>query len=709
MLSLLPHFHLYGSDGMGSDSLATLKPKATVLHFTWLSRVVVCLAAMVFLATSFRSGWTRVETDFPNYYTAAVLTVRGEPLRQFYDWTWFQRHMNYAGIERQLGAYVPHTPVTLLPMLPLAKLPPQRAKQIWLLMNLGFLAGSILLLSEISSFPAISVALLIFACYGSLHSNFLLGQYYIFLLFLLCISGWLIIKGHECSTGFVLGTILVLKLYSAPLFFYFVVKRRWRAAAGMALAGVLFACVAILMFGWADNWFYASTILPRALDGTFTDPYNAGLGSMTALLRKTFVFEPELNPQPAVRFPAAFFFLRALFTSALLVFSLLAIKHSRVQDSRRDFAWFVILAFLLSPEVASYQFVLLVVPVVLVMRAAPWRERVLLIVFLFLTGLPLGPPFNWAFPKLWLIFLFYVAIGRNYWQHIPRGEAAFAGLFVVGLSLGVASIELSSFNQEPLQARQRPAKIEPRAIYSSNAAPSSEGVVYQSIGNARYVLREAISSPIKQSAIKTFSFEGHAFHPATFDQGRIFFELVAHGHSSICKYLRDGQTLDTVVEPQLNAFDPAVSPDGTTLAFVAQGSLYVQKGKARTILVTHRWLSHPAFFPDGDKIAYASGRRGDSQIFIVAASTGSIKQVTSGKGDYQRPAVSPDGNLLAFSSTKAGTRQIWVQELATGLDRRITGGNCTNDSPAWLGPKQIIFASDCGRGYGLPALYRTEY
>src|SRR5437764_13707969 len=145
-------------------------------HLKLLARVGVCFGATVFLATSFRLGWTRVETDFPNYYTAAALALQGEPLRQFYDWTWFQRHMNYVGIERQLGGYVPHTPVTFLPMLPLAKLPPQRAKQVWLVLNIGFLAGAIFLLSRITALRSANIALLVFVCFGSLHSNFLLGQ-----------------------------------------------------------------------------------------------------------------------------------------------------------------------------------------------------------------------------------------------------------------------------------------------------------------------------------------------------------------------------------------------------------------------------------------------------------------------------------------------------------------------------------------------------
>ncbi len=100
-------------------------------------------ASSIFVMATFRSGWNRSETDFPNYYTAARLLVKGAPIRNYYDWPWFQKQINYAGIENQLGGYIPQTPLTMLPMLPVAGFRPQIAKRIWLLLNLGFLAGSL--------------------------------------------------------------------------------------------------------------------------------------------------------------------------------------------------------------------------------------------------------------------------------------------------------------------------------------------------------------------------------------------------------------------------------------------------------------------------------------------------------------------------------------------------------------------------------------
>src|SRR5258708_33069488 len=115
----------------------------------FILNLLAFLALLIFLATSFRAGWTRSETDFPNYYTAAWLVRRGAPLRNYYDWTWFQRQMNYAGVERQLGGYIPQTPLTMLPILPLAALSPQHAKQVWLVLGVLFLLASVGILGRV--------------------------------------------------------------------------------------------------------------------------------------------------------------------------------------------------------------------------------------------------------------------------------------------------------------------------------------------------------------------------------------------------------------------------------------------------------------------------------------------------------------------------------------------------------------------------------
>jgi hypothetical protein len=71
-------------------------------------------------------------------------------------------------------------------------------------------------------------------------------------------------------------------------------------------------------------------------------------------------------------------------------------------------------------------------------------------------------------------------------------------------------------------------------------------------------------------------------------------------------------------------------------------------------------------------------------------------------------AISADGLWVAFTRGPAGQRELWVRSVMTGATERIAGGRCDNGEPAWeLDSSAVVFASDCGRAYGLPALYRV--
>ncbi len=266
------------------------------------------------LVGPFRGGWMKAETDFPNYYTAAVLVREHQPLHKYYDWTWFARQMNRAGNGTQVGAYTPQTPLTMLPMVGLAGFPPQSAKRIWLVCNLLFLGATVWLLSRITGFRFETIWLLAFCGYFSLRTNFHFGQYYVFLLFLLTVAFYFLDRKRDWMGGITAGIAFGLKLYGGPFLLLFAFKRQWKALLGMTAMILLLAGIATLLFGPADVLYYATQILPRSLEMGQVDPYNPGDATFATILMRSFVMEPELNPHPylaspmAVVFPAKFHF-----------------------------------------------------------------------------------------------------------------------------------------------------------------------------------------------------------------------------------------------------------------------------------------------------------------------------------------------------------------------------------------------------------------
>lgn len=586
---------------------------------TYLVPGIAVLAAVLFLATTFRDGWNRAETDFPNYYTAAVLVRKGAPLRNYYDWTWFQREMNYAGIENQLGGYVPQTPLTMLPFVPIAGFPPQTAKRIWLLCNLAFLAATLVMLSHVTGFRVASLALVAFAGWGSLHSNFLFGQYYVFLLFLLTLAFYWMHRHRSRAAGVVMGVVCGLKLYGAPFLLYFALKRQTRELAGMAAALLGLAIAAIAIFGWADLAAYATQILPRSLLGETLDPYHPGNGTLFTLLRRLLMLEPELNPQPLLNAPGAYFFLQAFAGAAILLFPLLALRRSA--NSKRDFAWFLIVLLLASPNTASYTFILLLLPVALLAEEATLPQQLFLFLSYILLNSRLPAAWTWLFPKLWLLAVLAVVAGLPYWRMFRWRLAVAAISLAICAGLLSAAIRLTGYRQEPGRRYQRIA-LESGAQFATSPAILRSGIVFQSMGPRHYVL-----SWLHENRIDRLPFPGEALHPVALSpEGPIQFELVAHRTSTFL--LLDPSTRRTV--PQLREAAPG-------------------------------------------------------------------------------PGLSPDGKWLALTLQQGGSKQVWLRSVAGSSAVPLTGGACNSFSPAWeLDSKAIVFASDCGRGLGLPALYRAE-
>jgi len=594
------------------------------------ARVLALACFALFLGRTFHKSWNSEETDFPNYYTAAVLVKHGEPLIKYYDWTWFQRQMNFAGIERQLGAYIPQTPLTMLPLVPMAGFPVQTAKRIWLSLNLGFLIGSVLLLSRVTKFRIEHVALALFAGYGTLQSNFHLGQYYVFLLFLLTLTFYCLEQGQSTASGFISGLAFALKLYGGPLLLYFLVRRNWKAAAGFGAAVLCAVAVAIALFGWRDLHVYATQILPRALEGEIIDPYNSANGTLATLLRKLFVLEPELNPKPVWNAPVVFFFLRPFTSALILLITLLGLAGERAGNERRDFAWILIAILLLSATTASYTFILLLLPISLLLVDAELPERVFLVGAFFVLCFPLRAGWSTVFPKLWVLLAVFFVVGRPYLR-VARPKLLLAAVGVAAvLASADARRHVVSYAAEPGQQFERVA-LRKDEIFSGAPAVSAAGLFYQAIGQDRYVLRW-----LHEGVNEELAFDGHAFGPvARHPEGPIYFELVSHGISTTM------------------AFDP------TTRRVVAQAL--------------------PA-------------------ATSASLSAGAANSVTSW-----------DRRWIALERELGGPRQIWLRNVATGTERQLTGGNCNSESPAWeLDSKAIVFASDCGRGVGLPALYRAK-
>ncbi|MEO8191460.1 MAG: winged helix-turn-helix domain-containing protein [Acidobacteriota bacterium] len=146
--------------------------------------------------------------------------------------------------------------------------------------------------------------------------------------------------------------------------------------------------------------------------------------------------------------------------------------------------------------------------------------------------------------------------------------------------------------------------------------------------------------------------------------------------------------------------DPAVSPDGSRVAFAWNGgageahSLYVQLVDAdaplRLTNVPGAEDRTPAWSPDGQRIAFTRTRGADCGIVLIYALGGAERSLAPcGDRDYRRLAWSPDGRWLALAVRDPETSSLRIELLSPEtLERR----RVTSPPPGMLGDTSAAFS-----------------
>jgi tol-pal system beta propeller repeat protein TolB len=165
------------------------------------------------------------------------------------------------------------------------------------------------------------------------------------------------------------------------------------------------------------------------------------------------------------------------------------------------------------------------------------------------------------------------------------------------------------------------------------------------------------------------------------------------------------------------AYDAALSPDGTQIAFTGRlarthmegdtvlteefEDLFVAPaggGTARrlTALEATR-VGEASWSPDGQTIAFAADPDGNFDLYLISAEGGDLRTLVPGPTNDREPAWSPDGQWIAFTSDRSGpgATEVWRVGVSGGPYKQLTDNVNSSFSPAWSPDGQwIVFLSD---------------
>ncbi len=155
----------------------------------------------------------------------------------------------------------------------------------------------------------------------------------------------------------------------------------------------------------------------------------------------------------------------------------------------------------------------------------------------------------------------------------------------------------------------------------------------------------------------------------------------------------DGTGLTHVSQTNQEGYFPTLSPDGSTVAFVATGErtpdiFAVNVSTGENINLTNKagTDNQPVWSPDGSKIAFVSDREGgDIDIWVMDADGANPTRIARTPGDDTLGGWSPDASQIVFSNRNELGESLWLVDVASGETSELlpieAGTSDTN--PVW--------------------------
>ncbi len=726
-----------------SDAHANRRPfKWEIVWSRRVQTVLLVLLVLLFVVKTILPGWRRYGTDIPNYYVVAKLYRENHSVDRIYEWTWFQRQEDHTDIGPHLVGFIPSTPISALPLLPLSSLPVLQAHRYWLCVNLAILLAIAFLLKRITHLDWVTLGVLIFLATNPLHMHFVVGQLHLLVLLLLVIATALYLDGKQFWCGAALAVAAALKIYPVLFLIYFVIKREWRAVLGLIAGGLAMAALWIYLFGAGSFITYVHEVLPWGLSGENIDPYNIGWDSISALLHRLLLREPELNPASVLHSALLFSFLKALTEGTLLVAFLWVIGSKTASISRKKVEWgaYVFFLLLLSSEPLTYHFVALILTAVLVVDFLLSRgdaaNAALVTLIYALVCLPYNrlyqmDPEGWRsllfFPRLYCMILLAGLLLWTLLRTYPvepspslRSRSGLYAAFCLVVIVAAGFVHNLHHLRGLFQNYASRPFSTVGSVIETDPVVTQHGVLFETLVTHRHTtIQDAYAAQeFRSDEMSSFYLGDDSYHPTATIAGDVIWVEVANRQGSRIVRLPAAQIpppTEMAVEIE-NAEQPTVSRDGKLLAYIREsrgrGSLWIHElgssGRAdREIVGSDADVQEAAFLPD-HRVVFSSHRDRHFRLYILNPTTGAAQQIDT-KCSARYPSGSPDGQWVAFSCEQHGYWQLHSMNLDTKMDRQLTDAECNSVTPAWtLDSQSLVYATDCGRGLGMTALAQVK-
>ena len=193
----------------------------------------------------------------------------------------------------------------------------------------------------------------------------------------------------------------------------------------------------------------------------------------------------------------------------------------------------------------------------------------------------------------------------------------------------------------------------------------------------------------------------------------------------------DGSNVTPLTALENGACQPAWSPDGKLLVFISpcakradffetgyvDSSLYLMNADGTNITQLTNVPGadfDPTWSPDGKRIAFASMRDGNKQIYTLDVASLAVVRltITEPGTETSQPAWSPDGKMIAYMVKRVSTYQVWVMDDTGQRNQQLvrSGQTIWDFNPIWSPDGAfLLFSERRSSGFSPPWLMRIPY